>query len=424
MEIAVSLLGRILNVGIIYLELRVPQIFKLSFLVILTLSCCSAWAESWKPVTGTENIKGLFSDTKMTATLENGVTATASYNSDGSGELRAWGDAFERQWRVENDKNVCLLIDNKWDCFSLEQNTENKAFYRATNISTKQQITFTVSGNDVVVKTSKTVDQKQANKGGAVKPSADEVAAKLANPNTPLASLSFKFQYREFEGDLPNADNQDGMGLIFQPSLPFPLANGDLILFRPAIPIQFDQPTFDSSELDFDGKSGLGDISFDLAYTRTTKSGTLIAGGLFSTVPTATEDELGQDRWTLGPEFLLGKITKKYVIGAFPNHQWDIAGSGDADISLTSMQLFYVHLPGGGWNLGTSPTMSYNHESDESTIPLNFNFGKTLIMRGRPWKVGAEFNYFVEKPDAFGPDWIAGINIAPVVENPFARWFK
>ncbi len=47
---------------------------------------------------------------------------------------------------------------------------------------------------------------------------------KLANPNTPLASLNFKLQYRTYEGDLPNADDQDSTTLLFQPSLPFPLA--------------------------------------------------------------------------------------------------------------------------------------------------------------------------------------------------------
>lgn len=77
----------------------------------------------------------------------------------------------------------------------------------------------------------------------------------------------------------------------------------------------------------FDDESGLGDIAFDLAYAPKRDDGLLIAYGIISTLPTATEDTLGNDRLTLGPEFLIGKITKDYVLGAFPNHQWDIAGS-------------------------------------------------------------------------------------------------
>ena len=134
-----------------------------------------------------------------------------------------------------------------------------------------------------------------AQDGGGDQPSAEEVAANLANPNTPLASLTLKLQFRTFEGDLPNADDQDGTTLLFQPSFPFALANGDVIFFRPAIPIQLDQPTFNSATSDFDSETGLGDIAFDIAYGRTKKSGLLLAAGAISSLPTATDDALGFD---------------------------------------------------------------------------------------------------------------------------------
>lgn len=34
-----------------------------------------------------------------------------------------------------------------------------------------------------------------------------------------------------------------------------------------------------------------------------------------------------------------------------------------------------------------------------------------------------EINYYVEQPDAFGPKWFVGFNVAPVVENVLARLF-
>jgi hypothetical protein len=254
------------------------------------------------------------------------------------------------------------------------------------------------------------------------KKTAEEIARELANPNTPLATLNFKLQFRQFEGSLPNAENQDGVTLLFQPSLPFPLDNGDLLLFRPAIPFISKQPTFNGTG--FDSESGIGDIVFDLAYAPKTAPGLLIAYGLVASLPTATEDALGSDRYTLGPEFLIGKITPKYVIGAFPNHQWDIGGSGDKSISLTTMQLFGTIIPGGGWNYGTSPIISYDWITDQATIPLNFNFGKTVIWGSSPWKLSVEFNYYIEQADNFGPEWMIGFNISPVVKNRLAEWFK
>ena len=252
--------------------------------------------------------------------------------------------------------------------------------------------------------------------------SAEEIAKELANPNTPLATLNFKLQFRGFEGSLPGANSQSGTTILFQPSLPFPLDNGDLLLWRPAIPLIVDQPVFNGTG--FDGESGIGDIVFDLAYAPKNESGLLIAYGLIASLPTATDDKLGTDRFTLGPEYLIGKLTPAYVIGAFPNHQWDIGGSGNKSINLTSVQLFGTILPGGGWNYGTSPIITYDWETDQATIPINFNFGKTIIRGSTPWKLSMEINYYIEQADAFGPEWMIGFNISPVVKNGLVDWFK
>lgn len=262
--------------------------------------------------------------------------------------------------------------------------------------------------------------------------SAEEIAAKLANPNTPLATMNLKLQYRTFEGDLPDADEQDSTTLLFQPSLPFPLDNGATMFFRPAIPLILDQsvPTLNDQAvvvddlIDFETESGIGDTGFDLAYGRTTETGLVWATGVVGSIPTASKEELGTDRWTLGPELLLAKLSKKYVLGTLATHQWDVGGSGDAEISLTSVQVIYTYLPGGGWNYGTSPNLTYDHEGDQWTVPLNFSVGKTVIWDDQPWKLGVEVNYYVENADAYAPDWFIGFNIGPVVENKLVDWFK
>ncbi|MEM1084280.1 MAG: hypothetical protein AAGI48_09165 [Verrucomicrobiota bacterium] len=258
----------------------------------------------------------------------------------------------------------------------------------------------------------------------AAEPSADEIARELANPNTPLASLNFKNQFRFFDGTLPGASDQSGYTMLFQPGFPFALENGDQIIWRPAIPLIVDQPVFDPLTQNFNSESGLGDIGFDLAYARTTENGLLTAFGLFTTLPTSTNSLLGAGRWSIGAEFLIGKLTDTYVLGAFPNHQWDIAGWGDGSVNLTTMQVFATWLPGGGWNVGTSPILSYDWHNDQWTVPLNLTFGKTVILGGKPWKLSAEVNYYVEEPDTFGPEWMVGLNITPVVENALAKWFQ
>jgi hypothetical protein len=148
----------------------------------------------------------------------------------------------------------------------------------------------------------------------------------------------------------------------------------------------------------------------------------LVAYGIFSSLPTGDDDLGFGEATTLGPELLYGRISKELIWGVFPNHQWDI--SGDIDVNLTTMQLFYILFGGEGLTYGSSPIITYDHEEDELTLPLNVTVSKTIPIGGRPWKVGGEFNYYVEQPDEFGPEWMLVFSVAPVVKNPMAEWFK
>jgi len=257
--------------------------------------------------------------------------------------------------------------------------------------------------------------------------SADQVARELTNPNNDLAKLTFKNRYTWYKGDLPGADDQDNYTLLFQPIFPFTLgptkSGGKSVLFvRPAIPFVVDQPVPKASgdSLDWDGATALGDIGYDVMYGVTEKSGLIWALGVAGTFPTATDGDVGGKQWRLGPEFIVAKISKWGVVGAFPTHQWDVTGWGkgeDNNFSVTSTQFFLTHTPGGGWAIGTQPTIAYDWESEEWTVPLHLTVSRTIIANGRPWKFEFEANYYVDQPDAFGPEWMVGFNITPVVNN-------
>ena len=270
------------------------------------------------------------------------------------------------------------------------------------------------------------------------KPTNDEIAKELANPNTALTSLKFQNQYYSFDGDLPRADDQDMFVLFFQPTLPFPLESGRTVWVRPGIPFVIDQPVYNTDSRRLGSDSGLGDITLDVQYGTTLENGLLWSIGFSSLFPTASDD-LGSEMWALGPGFQLGLVSEKSVFGVFANHQWDIAGDGksspelpylrpadssEAGISLTAIQLFGVILPGGGWSVGSTPIITYNHESEEWTVPLHLTVGKTVTINGRPWDFSVDLEYYVERPDAIAPEWMVGFNVAPVVENVFAKWFK
>lgn len=383
------------------------------------LMCTASFssASDWTPVTGTDTLKSFMSGMKAERTSASGEVSTAEYFADGTGVLKSWGAAIPRTWEVKGDSQLCFTIKRETGCYTLERSTSDDTLYRVTGVTTGETAEFTVTDGRGVVEGTTSPGEK----GGAAAPSADEIAAELSNPNTLLASMTFKNQFRWFDGDLPESDEQSSYTLLFQPSFPFQLPNNDKFFWRPAVPIFVDQPTLSSDG--FSGENGLGDIAFDLAYAPTLEDkSTIVAYGIISSLPTATND-LGSGQWTLGPEFLVAKLTPTWVAGLFPSHQWDVAGWTENNVNLTSMQLIYTYLPGGGWNVGSAPTLTYDWESEQWTVPLQLNAGKTVIWNDRPWKLSVEVNYYVEKADSFGPEWMVGINVAPVIKNGLASLF-
>lgn len=255
--------------------------------------------------------------------------------------------------------------------------------------------------------------------------SADEVAKELANPTSSLANLTFKNQLRLYQGDLQGASSQANYTNLFQPVFPFTLpdtaSGGKANLFiRPAIPFLFEQPApglEDSGNFAFDHETQIGDIGFDIAYGVTEPDGLIYAFGMVGTLPTATSSSIAGGQLRLGPEFFIGKAWDKGLIGIFPNHQWDVAGWNESAFSTTQIQPFLKFLPGDGWSIGSLPIIDYNWETEEWTVPINLTIGKTLKVGKMPLKVELEANYYFESPNAFGPEWMIGLNITPVVPN-------
>ncbi len=252
----------------------------------------------------------------------------------------------------------------------------------------------------------------------------DALARELSNPVSTLGSLSNKFEYREFTGDLPNADDQESFTYTFQPVLPFPLANGDRLIFRPAFPVLLDQPVFDAAAGDFDRKTAFGDIAFDLLYGHSYKSGLVIGGGVFGILPTNTDDDLSKNQWQFGPDVILAYIQKWGVIGAIITHVWDVAGDDDTDTNLTSINYLYAFGIGNGWQISSGPTISIDWDAnrdDRLTLPIGFGVSKTTRTGNTPLKLALDINKTLVGPDTFGQDWLIKLTVTPVIKLPWGK---
>ena len=273
--------------------------------------------------------------------------------------------------------------------------------------------------------------EKQAHKEAHHGKSADEVARELNNPASSLSFLTLKNQFRIYDGDLPDADDQNNYTLLFQPAFPFPLgetsSGGKANLFvRPAIPLVVNQPvpTVSGGEFVYDDTTAMGDIGFDLAYGVTEKSGVIWIVGMVGTLPTATDSRVAGGQWRVGPEFFIGKGFKWGLVGIFPQHQWDVAGWGDESFSTTQIQPVLNLNLGNAWVVSSQPMIQYDWNQEQWNVPLNLQIGKTLQLGKMPLRVQLELDYYVERPDAFAPEWLIGLNITPVVPNFINNWIR
>jgi len=269
-----------------------------------------------------------------------------------------------------------------------------------------------------------------SNGARAEEKSADAIAKELANPAGSLASLNFNLQYTEFTGGLPNSDDQESWSMIFQPVLPFPVGNkGRRIIFRPAFTVPFDQPIFNPAKNDFDSADvNLADTTFDLVYAGTEitskaeHKGFFWGVGLAGTLPTATSDDLAGDQWRFGPELFGGIIRKWGLVGALAANQFHVAGSNDTSYSNLTAQYFYAVGIGNGWQIASSPVLSYDWKADSGdkwTVPVGVGVAKTTKIGNHPWKFSFQVQKFLTQPDTFGPDWLVKLTITPVIKNPF-----
>ena len=377
-----------------------------------------AYSETWKPVTGADKLTALFSDTVQTAELGGGNIAVAKYNADGTGELKAWGDTFQREWKLDQNNRICIKIDRRFQCWDIERNSEKANEYRGTKIETGESVIFTVTDQETTLDAGPKTDA-----GGSAQPSAAEMAQKLANPTNPIMTIGNNFDYVAFDGDLAGANDESSFRYLFQTVFPYKLAdNRGTVFLRPAIPIFFNEPVPDGSGGFSSEGVDIGDIGFDLSYGQTTKTGWIYGGGVVGALPTATNDLLGKDKWSLGPEALFGKIGEWGVLLGLATHQWDVAGSGDADVNVSSFTYVYAFALGGGWQIAAAPVITYDHEASDDnklTLPLGIGIAKTSIIKGRPWKFQLQYWNYIESNDTFAPEHLIRLSISPVVAAPW-----
>jgi hypothetical protein len=230
-----------------------------------------------------------------------------------------------------------------------------------------------------------------------------EDPAKLAQ--NPIASvISLPFQNNANLNVGPERDTLNDLNV--QPVIPFSLNKDWNIITRTILPV-ISSPTAQSGESRI---NGIGDVLFS-AFLSPAHSGGWIWGiGPAIQAPTHSDEALGNDRWGVGPTFVVLHLEKgsPWVYGALINNVWSVSSSsGSRAYNKGLIQPFVNYNMPKGWYLVSSPIVTVDwtaRGSQQWTVPVGGGIGKIVHWDKLPVNLQLQSFYNVASP-TYGPNW-------------------
>jgi len=228
----------------------------------------------------------------------------------------------------------------------------------------------------------------------------EELARAAQNPVADMISLPF--QNNTNFGFGPDDDTQNVLNI--QPVIPFHLSQNWNLITRTIAPVIYLPEVVPGTGDEF----GLGDINLTAFFSpKKPFKGIIWGAGPIFVFPTATDEKLGTEKWSIGPSAVALTIQGPWLYGALINNIWSFAGDDDrGDVNSMLIQPFVNYNMSDGWYLVSAPIITANWENpgDEWTIPIGGGGGKIFRIGKQPMNASAQAYYNVEKPDN-GADW-------------------
>ena len=242
--------------------------------------------------------------------------------------------------------------------------------------------------------------------------SASELNKQLSNPVTSLWSLAFQFNNYRLE------NGEWNYNLQFQPVLPVGLTKDVNLITRPVIPLYNSVPHLTASG-DYERTTGFGDMILLELFSPADSGKWILGAGPTFIFPTATSTFTGQGKWQAGPALVVGYLTDKFIVGAFPQQWWSFAGdSSRPDTSQMNLQPIAAWFFGEGWSVGYSGNILANWKASSGnvwTVPVGVAVGKVLKLGRLPVKVQLAGQYMPIRPDNVGQEWNIQLQLTPVI---------
>ena len=237
---------------------------------------------------------------------------------------------------------------------------------------------------------------------------ADDLAKAAQNPLAAGYSLPIEATF-DF-----GAANGEATFINIQPVIPVTVGDWNLVN-RTIIPL-IDSPGnlvgtsgISGQPIKGNGAFGLGDIN-PTTFFSPAKAAEVIWGiGPSFGLDTATNDQLGSGKWTMGPSAVVLTQPGPWALGILGQQLWTLGGDNDRqDVNRTLIQPFITYNLGDGWGITTDPIITANWTADDSSnrwvLPLGGGVRKMTKIGSQPVCFNLRAYYNVIKPDG-APNW-------------------
>ncbi len=203
--------------------------------------------------------------------------------------------------------------------------------------------------------------------------------------NNPLArnnSFAFQNYYMPSLNGIPGASSNSFM---VRPVVVMPF-----MIFRATIPFNTIPATPYADPI-----SGLSDINMFATFLLTRSTSKVQFGlGPQLSFPTASNPQLGTEKWQAGLAAVMVKLGETYLIGGLLTWQMSYAGTSTrSDCNQLNFQPFYVFQIGKGFTLKGTAVWTFDFVNGTYYIPFGLGVGKVMLINKAVVSIGLEPQY-------------------------------